>query len=213
MSDIFAAIDADDNATAIALLRNDPAIARAHGGSEGVTPVLHAMYQYKFDLARALAREAGALDLAEAAAIDDAAQVRERLIAGVEPDRRTSDGFTPLQLAAYFGAPTAAVELIAAGADVNAVADNPMRIQPLHAAAAGRHGDVAALLIDAGAAVNGKQRHGWTPLHSAAANGDETLVTRLLAAGADPAATNDDGHTAADVATEGEHHEVAARLR
>jgi ankyrin repeat protein len=213
VSDIFAAIDAGDNATAMALLRDDPAIARAHGGAEGVTPVLHAMYQYKFDLARALAGAAGALDLAEAAAVDDVTQVRERLAAGVEPDRRTSDGFTPLQLAAYFGAPAAAAELISAGADLNAVADNPMRIQALHAAAAGRHGDVAALLIDAGAAVNSKQRHGWTPLHSAAANGDETLVTRLLAAGADPAATNDDGHTAADVAMSAHHHEVAILLR
>ena len=89
---------------------------------------------------------------------------------------------------------------------------NPMRIQPLHAAAAGRHGDIAVLLIDAGADVNAKQSHGWTPLHSAAANGDGELVDRLVAAGADPAATNDDGKTAADIATDSGHEKIAARL-
>jgi len=115
-------------------------------------------------------------------------------------------------LAAYFGAPAAAAELIGAGADLNSVAENPMRIQPLHAAAAGRHGDVAGLLIDAGAEVNAKQNHGWTPLHSAAANGDGELVDRLVAAGADPAATNDDGKTAAEIATDRGHELIAARL-
>ena len=49
-------------------------------------------------------------------------------------DRRTRDGFTPLQLAAYFGAARAAALLLARGAEVGAVADNPMRIQALHAA-------------------------------------------------------------------------------
>ena len=70
-------------------------------------------------------------------------------------DGRTADGFTPLQLAAYFGAPGAAADLIAAGADVDAVADNPMRIQPLHAAAAGRHSAVA---LDADRGRSRRQR-------------------------------------------------------
>jgi ankyrin repeat protein len=213
MSDVFAAIDAGDDSAAVALVRGDPALARQPGGSDGVTPVLYAMYRHRFDLARQLAGAAGVLDLAEAAAVDDVAQVKARLDDGVAVDRRTPDGFTALQLAAYFGAPGAAAVLIGAGADVDAVADNPMRIQPLHAAAAGRHGDVAALLIDAGAVVNGRQRHGWTPLHSAAANGDTELVDRLVTAGADTTATNDDGASPADVAAAAEHGEIAERLR
>ena len=212
MNDVFTTIDAGDDAAAVAMVRDDPRLARRHADADGATPVLYAMYRHKFELAKALADAAGALDLAEAAAIDDVAQVRSRLAAGAAVDDRTPDGFTPLQLAAYFGAPAAAAELIDAGADLNSVADNPMRIQPLHAAAAGRHGDVAGLLIDAGAEVNARQSHGWTPLHSAAANGDGELVDRLVAAGADPAATNDDGKTAADVARAGGHEKIAARL-
>ena len=211
MSDVFTTIDAGDDTAAVAMVRDDPQLARLHG-ADGVTAVLYAMYRHKFELARALADAAGALDLAEAAAVDDVTQVRSRLAAGAAVDGRTPDGFTPLQLAAYFGAPAAAAELIRAGADVDAVAENPMRIRPLHAAAAGRHRDVAVLLIDAGADVNGKQSHGWTPLHSAAANGDGDLVDRLVSAGADPAATNDDGKTAADVATTSGHETIAARL-
>jgi ankyrin repeat protein len=212
MSDVFTAIDEGNDAAAVAMVRDDPRLSRRHGGADGVTPVLHAMYRQRFELATALAAAAGALDLAEAAAIDDVAQVRSRLASGAAVDGRTPDGFTPLQLAAYFGAPAAAAELIRAGADVDAVAENPMRIQPLHAAAAGRHADVAMLLIDAGAEVNGKQSHGWTPLHSAAANGDGDLVDRLVAAGADSTATNDDGKTAADVARAGGHDKIAAQL-
>jgi ankyrin repeat protein len=212
MSDVFTTIDEGDDVAAVAMVRDDPQLARLHGGADGVTPVLHAMYRQRFELAKVLAAAADVVELAEAAAIDDVTQVRSRLAAGAAVDGRTPDGFTPLQLAAYFGAPAAAAELIGAGANVDAIAENPMRIQPLHAAAAGRHGDVAMLLIDAGAEVNGKQSHGWTPLHSAAANGDGDLVDRLVAAGADPTATNDDGKTAADVARAGGHGRIAARL-
>ena len=212
MSDLFTAIEAGDDANAVAMVRNDPQLATVRGGPDGVTPVLYALYRGRGDLARALAAAAGQLDLAEAAAIGDVAQVRARIAAGDAVDARTPDGFTPLQLAAFFGSGAAAAELIAAGADIDAVADNPMRIQPLHAAAAGRHGDIAALLIDAGAGVDGRQRHGWTPLHSAAANGDAVLVERLLAAGADPLATNDDGQTPVDTATAAGHDDIASRL-
>jgi ankyrin repeat protein len=213
--DIFEAIERDDRAKALAMLTADPSLARALSG-EGATPVLHAMYQHQFDLARALAGQIGAdgggLTLAEAAAIDDASRIAGLLAKGDPADGATPDGFTPLQLAAYFGAPGAAAALIAAGADVNAIADNPMRIQPLHAAAAGRHSDVAVALIAAGADIDSAQRHGWTPLHSAAHNGDVALVEALLEAKASRTATNDDGHTAAEVAEAAGHNEIVRLL-
>lgn len=218
MTTIFDAIDKGDQPTALGLLRDDPAL---HGARHetGVAPVLYAMYAHQFALARAIAAaktmHGGALDLAEAAAIDDADEVGALIAASggaAAVDARTPDGFTPLQLAAYFGAPAAASALIAAGADIDAVSDNAMRIQPLHAAAAGRHGDVAMLLIDKGADVSGRQRHGWTPLHSAAHNGDGDLVEALIAAGADATTTNDDGLTPAEVAAEAGHPSIAARL-
>jgi len=211
MTTIFEAIEREDTDAALGALREDPAAARARHES-GVTPVLYAMYHHRFALARELAAAAGDLDLHEAAAVDDAGRVRALLDDGAGIEDRTADGFTPLQLAAYFGAPGAASALLEAGADVHAVADNPMRIQPLHAAAAGRHADVAALLIAAGADVRATQSHGYTPLHSAAQNGDTVLVDALLAAGADPAAVNDDGNTPARVAADAGHADLAARL-
>jgi uncharacterized protein len=58
------------------------------------------------------------------------------------------------------------------------------------------------MLIDAGADVNATQRHGWTPLHTAALHGDAALVTALIAAGASTTASNDDGRTPKDLADE-----------
>jgi ankyrin repeat protein len=202
---IFEAIEMDDLAAASAMLAADPSLA-SELGEEGATPVLHALSRQNDSVAHALAAQikcsGGLLTLAEASGLDDVEVVRAALAAGAPVDGRTPDGFTPLQLAAFFGAPQAAQALIAAGADVNAVADNPMRIQPLHAAAAGQHGEIATMLIEAGAAVDTAQRHGWTPLHTAAHNGDAELARELLAAGAPVDVTNDDGRTPADVAIE-----------
>lgn len=211
MTTIFEAIEREDTDGALGELRADPAVARERNES-GVTPVLYAMYHHKFSLARQLAAEVGELDLSEAAAVDDAARVGVLLAAGADVEARTPDGFTPLQLAAYFGAPGAAGTLLLAGADVHAVSGNPMRIQPLHAAAAGRHGEVAGLLIAAGADVDARQSHGYAPLHSAAQNGDAALVDALLAAGADRSATTDDGRTPAQLAEAAGHPDLAARL-
>lgn len=212
-ADLFESIDSGDIAGAIALLAADPALARARD-DEGATPVLHAMYRWRRDVARALATQIGAdrLDLAEAAALDDPDQLAVLMAGGAAVDSRTPDGFTPLQLAAYFGAPGCAATLIAAGADVDAVADNPMRIRPLHAAAAGRHTEIALALITAGADVDAAQRHGWTPLHTAAHNGDTVLVDALLAAHASVVATNDDGSTARSLASAAGHDDLARRL-
>jgi uncharacterized protein len=126
--------------------------------------------------------------------------VTELLDEGEPVDGGTPDGFTPLQLAAYFGAARVAALLLSRGAAVAAVADNPMRIQALHAAAAGRHLEIATALLAAGADPNARQRGGYTPLMAAAGNGDTALAHALLAAGADPAGAVDvareHGHTA-----------------
>jgi ankyrin repeat protein len=97
----------------------------------------------------------------------------------------STDGWTPLHLAAFFGQTDAARLLLNKGALVNARSTNPMHNMPLHAAAAGRHVEVARLLIEHGAPVNALQHGGWSPLHAAAQNGDIELAKALVAAGAD----------------------------
>jgi ankyrin repeat protein len=114
----------------------------------------------------------------------------------------SADGFTALHLAAFFGRLTVSTLLIARGADVNATSRNPMRVRPLHSAAAARASDVVALLLANGADPNATQERGVTALMSAAAGGDVESIRLLLEHGADAAARDADGKTAADYAGE-----------
>jgi ankyrin repeat protein len=84
---------------------------------------------------------------------------------------------------------------------VDAASRNDFRVAPLHSAVAGRgHAAIARRLVEVGADVNVRQRHGWTPLHGAVHMGDADLVRFLLSHGADPKAATDDGETAIDMA-------------
>ena len=199
--DVYEAIAAGDEPTALERQSGRP------------TPVLWALYHGHRTLARRLAERVKDLDLAEAAALDDAERVTELLNTGEPVDGRTPDGYTPLQLAAFFGGPHAAALLLERGADAHAVADNAMRIQPLHAAVSGQHHEIVGRLLAAGVDVNARQQAGYTPLMAAAGNGDAELVRVLLAAGADAGLTDDAGATAADIADSHGHPDLAADLR
>jgi ankyrin repeat protein len=102
--------------------------------------------------------------------------------------------------------------LLARGAQVNTAATNSMKVTALHAAAAGRHMAICAMLLQHGADPNARQHGGFTPLHSAAANGQEELVRLLLERGADRSLKSEAGHTPHDLATERGHPEVAKLL-
>jgi ankyrin repeat protein len=180
-----------------------------------LSEVVQALYAGDAERAQRLADEGAALDLFAAASLGRLDDVRARLADG-GPEavhQRTADGFTALHGAAFFAQPAAARVLLDAGADVGAVADNAMRVQPLHSAAVRRGSEVPALLLDAGADPDARQQAGFTALHAAAHNGDEALVDRLLAAGADPTLRNDDGQDAASLAEAGGHAALADRLR
>jgi ankyrin repeat protein len=68
------------------------------------------------------------------------------------------------------------------------------------------------LLVDKGADPNAKAQSGSTPLHTVAFTGDRASLDLLLKHGADPALTNNEGKTAADIARERGNQEIADLL-
>src|SRR6266481_2779377 len=127
--------------------------------------------------------------------------------------RQRKDMVDALHVAAFFGHENVARVLLEHHADAGAVADNPMKVMPLHSAAAGRNLAIVRALLEHGAPVNAKQQQGWTALHAAAQHGDQAMVELLLKYGANPNAKNDDGRTADQVAQEKGHSDLAERLR
>jgi len=137
-----------------------------------------------------------------AAAILGNTETLEQLLAGNRSliSAVSSDGWTPLHLAAFFGKLDAARLLLNKGAQVAARSTNEMRNTPLHAAAAGRHAQVVKLLLDHGADANARQHGGWTPLHSAAQTGDLDTARALVDAGADVSARAENNQKPLDMA-------------
>ncbi len=74
-----------------------------------------------------------------------------------------STGWTLLHFAAHQGRLPAVLQLLAAGADVNARDEGGL--VPIHTAAANCHVDVLAALVEAGADVNAANQSGFTPLY------------------------------------------------
>lgn len=137
-----------------------------------------------------------------AAAIQGDVAALETLVAGNRSlvQAQSSDGWSPLHLAAHFGKIDAVRFLLNKGAEVNARSANAMANTPLHAAAAGRCAEVIKVLIDHGASVNARQHGGWTAMHAAAQGGDLDSAKALVAGGADVAARADNNQSPLDLA-------------
>ncbi len=198
------------------LLEQEPDASEARDAT-GVSLLMHSLYRGRRDLAELIEskRIAGTkkpLDIFEATSLGRLDQIKQ-LCAIPEVIRSTSkDGFTALHFACFFGQPEAARLLIDSGAAVDAVAANPMQVMPLHSAASARNLEAARLLLDHGAPVNARQHGGWVPIHAAAQNGDRPMVELLLKHHADPKRANDEGKTAAMIAREKGHEELASLL-
>jgi ankyrin repeat protein len=145
-----------------------------------------------------------------AAAIEGDTGAIETLLAANRPlvSAVSSDGWTPLHLAAHFGKLEAVRLLLNKGAKADARSTNAMQNTPLHAAAAGRAAGVAKLLLDHGTSVNARQHGGWTPLHAAAQNGDIELARTLVEAGADVNARADNRQSPLDLALTKGHQDM-----
>jgi ankyrin repeat protein len=210
---LFEAIEAGDADLVRSLVAADPLLASARD-VDGVSGLMRARYRSDRGLLDAIMSAGPSIDVFEAASLGDLERLRE-LLDG-DPSLATAfsgDGFTALHFPAFFGGVGAARLLLDRGADVDAHGRGWMTGTPLNSAAAGRHADVARLLLGGGADPDARQASGWTPLHSAAHNGDIQMVELLLSMGADPAAANDDGATALSLAEEHGNADVIARVR
>lgn len=200
--DLFDAIRTGNGAEVRAILEREPAAVNRRN-DRGHTPVLIAQYHHKGDIVQELLAHGPDLDVFDASCVGRTERVSQLLDA--DPglvNAYNGDGFFPLGLAAFFGHPGTVELLLARGADVTAVAKNPMKVQALHSAAASHNFDVVKALVDAGAPVNTGQQEGWTPLHEAARHGDLDIARVLLTKGADPKRPNDSGVSAIGLAAE-----------
>jgi ankyrin repeat protein len=122
--------------------------------------------------------------------------VRRLVKLGVDPNEGGTNADPPLLVATFVGRTSECElivkQLIAAGADVNAVSQQYDETA-LHYAVRNKNHDVALLLVHAGADVNLKSSMGNTPLQFAVVNGDPDTAGLLLKSGADPELRNDVG--------------------
>ncbi len=207
----FDAIRKGEAAHVSALLAADPALAGARN-ADGATPALWAAYTRHPELAAMLLAGRDA-DFFEACALGN----RERAFALLAQDSKlidaySADGFTPLGLAVFFRHEEVARRLVDAGADVNRPSRNAIRVAPLHSAVESGNLALLNLLLEHGARPDAVEFLEATPLHSAAARGSKEMVERLVAAGADKGRKTKAGKTAADLARQYGHEELAVWL-
>ncbi|HEV7239091.1 MAG TPA: ankyrin repeat domain-containing protein [Thermoanaerobaculia bacterium] len=204
MSELTDAVKAGDAARVNALVDADASVLTA--AENGVTPLLLAIYHGKVDVAWLMVERGAPVSFGEACALGDEARVKEML--GADPrllHSRTADGFPSAGMAIFFGHGALARWLIEQGADVNAPAENAMRVAPVHAAAAACDRETMRMLLERGADANARQQMDYTALHGAAGRGDVEMAKLLLAHGAQRDAKGSDGKTPAIVAREHGH--------
>lgn len=131
--------------------------------------------------------------LREAAAIGDAARVREQVQQGVPLEGRDAQGNTALLRATQANQLEAARVLIEAGADVNA--KNHIEDSAYLLAGAQGYREILALTLRHGADLKSTNRYGGTALIPACERGHVEVVKTLLQAGVDPNHVNRLGWT------------------
>lgn len=141
-------------------------------------------------------------ELHRAAEADRSDLVLSLLKRGADLEDKDERGWTPLNVAAFFGNLGVVVTLLAAKANIEATTTRA-RYTALHTAAQTGHTAVLELLLWKGADIAAVTGRGWTALNVAAYAGHHDVVSSLLDRGADiHAATTKGGWTALHTAAE-----------
>jgi ankyrin repeat protein len=212
--EFFKAVTQGEIAKVKELLKADPQLAAAKN-EKGRSAVLLATYYRKPEVVAVLLATGVELNIFEASATGQTARVRALLKQDATlVNAYAPDGFFPLGLAVFFGHRETFDVLLAAGADVNAVTRESMKITALHSAVTARQFEMARTLIARGANVNPRQaENGVTPLHEAVANGSIEFAKLLLEHKADLNAKTKDGKTPLAHAVSRSQKEMASWLR
>lgn len=212
MEDIIELIKTGKNDLLEQLLNDNPTLADSQT-EQGISLLQFASYCRNTSAVELLKRYKQNLDFFEAASIGDSETIHRFL--DTTPDLLnsfSSDGFTALGLASFFGHFTVVNQLLDKGANPNTASNNSFKVAPIHSACAISAVELAELLIKYGANVNAKQMQGVTPLHSAAHNGQTKLTKLLIDHGADLHAKTDSGQTPLHLAMEKNFQETAEVL-
>jgi ankyrin repeat protein len=171
---IFELIDAGDAAGLHALIERDKAALDTRD-DDGLSPLMHAAYRGQGPVFDALAAQGS----------DDA---WDRILLGESeglpaPDAWTTDGFTPLHIAAFARNAAAAQALLDAGADPNLFATASFaQVTPLGTCAFAGATEVARVLLRGGADATLTEVEGAAPLEVALANGYRDIVALAFVA-------------------------------
>jgi len=213
MKELIEFIKTGDNNQLASKLNQDPSLADSKT-EQGISILQFAAYCRNTEAIRILREHKSHLDIFEAATLGEVKRVKQLLDEKPELlNNYSTDGFTLLGLAAFFGYLDLAQELLEKGADPNIAANNQFKVAPIHSACATSNLKMAALLIQNGADVNAKQMQDVTSIHSAAHNGQTELVQLLFDNRADINAKMVNGLTPLSMAVEGKFKETEDLIR
>lgn len=196
----------------IEYIRSEPEILSQKEKS-GATGFMQVLYHRIPQVATVASKLKTELTFDEAVATSKIDQVKSQ----IEQDEELvsafcADGFTPIGLATFFGQSDMAKLLFASGADPSVCANNAMKVNALHAAAATGSFELIELYLTNGYDANVPQMNDITAIQSAAYRGDLEMVKLLVRHGADPKIPSVDGVDAIGYAKEGNHDTVVFYL-